>query len=139
MPGWCNGSAGFVHLFLAGRSLFEAPRYLELAEGAAWNAWEDVQDEAYDLCCGDAGRSYALLAIHRVTGEDAWLQRAVRLAERAVDTVASTGDSPALYNGTIAPALLYSEIEQPYVARMPLFEAEGWPTRRTEREEDHTP
>ncbi|HVR98846.1 MAG TPA: lanthionine synthetase LanC family protein, partial [Thermoanaerobaculia bacterium] len=65
MPGWCNGSAGFVHLW----TLAGSPT---LAEGAAWHAWEDP-DTSGNLCCGLAGRAYALLHLHRHGGGPEWL------------------------------------------------------------------
>jgi hypothetical protein len=129
MPGFCNGSAGFVHLFVTAARLLDDSRYVEIAEGAAWDAWEGDDSGHYDLCCGTAGRAYALLALHRHTGEGVWLDRARQLADMAIDGVRED-DQPtlALYKGALGPALLYSELEHPDVARMPLFESEGWPT-----------
>jgi hypothetical protein len=37
-----------------------------------------------DLCCGLAGRAYALLALHRASGDDIWLREARALAVRAL-------------------------------------------------------
>jgi serine/threonine-protein kinase len=79
------------------------------------------------LCCGDAGRAYALLALHRRTGDEAWLPRARTLADRAM---AAAGDPasapPSLYQGPLGVAVLLADLERPEWARMPLFEAEGW-------------
>ena len=36
MPGWCNGSAGYVFLWTQAHMATGDQRYLELAEGAAW-------------------------------------------------------------------------------------------------------
>ena len=41
MPGWCNGSAGFVFLWTLAHRQLGDPAFHALAEGAAWNAWED--------------------------------------------------------------------------------------------------
>ena len=128
IAGWCNGSAGFVHLWLLAHDVFQNARYLELARGAAWNAWEDTNDRAFDLCCGWAGRAYAMLALYRQSGEAAWEDRARELYARAADAAEfDEGDWPALYKGTLGVALLGAELEAPHAARMPFFEAEGWP------------
>lgn len=131
MPGWCNGSAGFVHLWTLAHSIFRDPRHLEIAEGAAWDAYDDSEDSVYDLCCGRGGRAYALLALHRAGRDDAWLTRAQRLADEALDLVVKASDPPpGLIKGTTGVVLLCAELEQPHKARMPVFESEGWPTPR---------
>jgi serine/threonine-protein kinase len=133
MPGWCNGSAGFVHLWTSAYAMFGDARYLELAEGAAWDAYDDSEDSVYDLCCGRGGRAYALLAMHRASGGDAWLVRAQQLADEALDLIVKASDPPpGLIKGTAGVLLLNAELEQPHKARLPVFESEGWPTTREE-------
>jgi serine/threonine-protein kinase len=134
MPGWCNGSAGLVFLWLLARAAFDEPRYAELAAGAAWNAWEDDAEPSSDLCCGLAGRAYALLAMYRDTGDRDWLRRAVALASTANDTDVddvsdAVPDCTSLYKSPLGAAVLAAELERPEAARMPLFESEGWPGR----------
>ncbi len=126
MAGWCNGSAGFVFLWtLAGRMLGD-PRYLELAEGAAWNAWEDPVRDA-SLCCGLAGRAYALLNLHRHVGGPEWLERARDLAERAAVEIARNSESShSLYKGEVGLAVLAADLAHPADAALPFFEEEGW-------------
>ena len=82
MPGWCNGAAGMVHLWTAAHRLFGDERFARLAELAAWEAWEHPS-RVRSLCCGLAGRAYALLKHFRYTGASVWLDRAWQLAERA--------------------------------------------------------
>lgn len=132
MPGWCNGSAGFVYLWtLAHRELGD-DRWARLAEGAAWNAWEAPEDAA-DLCCGLAGRAYALLEMHRHAGDASgiggpqWLERARHLAERAAASIAAAGSPDSLYKGEVGVALLAVELERPEEAAFPFFGDEGWP------------
>ncbi len=123
---WCNGAAGQVHLWLAADRLLGGPGFARLAEGAAWTAY-DAPDAGGDLCCGPAGRAYALLAVHRQLGGDAWLDRGVALAERAARGVrrdALRRDS--LYKGEVGVAVLAAELARPEWAAMPLFEREGW-------------
>lgn len=126
MPGWCNGSAGFVFLWtLAHRELGD-PAFAALTEGAAWNTWE-APDGGGSLCCGLAGRAYALLNFHRHGGGSEWLERARDLANRAaLDIVRTSEREDSLYKGTVGVALLAAEIARPGAAAMPFFEEEGW-------------
>ncbi len=129
MAGWCNGSAGFVHLWtLAGRLLGE-PRFAALAEGAAWNAWEG-EGGGGSLCCGAAGRAYALVEFARFVGTgggERWLARARVLADRAAAAIATGSEKPdSLFKGRLGVALLAGDLEQPASAAMPFFAAEGW-------------
>src|SRR5262249_27756510 len=71
MPGWCNGTAGFVQLWTLSSSMLREERYRMLAEKAAWNAWEEP-DTVANLCCGLAGRAYGLLNLYRASGDREW-------------------------------------------------------------------
>jgi hypothetical protein len=139
MPGWCNGSAGFVYLWTAAHELLADPLYRELALGAAWNAWEQPEGGG-TLCCGLAGRAYALLHLYRHYRfhPDAglrhfepaglpWLARARRLAERAAEEIVhATEPAHSLHRGALGVAALAAELAAPDGAAMPLFAAEGW-------------
>lgn len=126
MPGWCNGSAGFVFLWtLAHRELGDS-RWLALAEAAAIHAWE-APDGNGSLCCGLAGRAYALLNHHRHGGGHEWLVRARDLANRAaLDIEKNSEREDSLYKGKIGVALLAVDLAHPETAAMPFFEEEGW-------------
>jgi eukaryotic-like serine/threonine-protein kinase len=129
MAGWCNGSAGFVHLFTLAQRVTRDNRWTCLAERAGWNTWE-ADEPASTLCCGRGGRAYALLNLYRHTNDIAWLKRArdlvVRAATETVDgEYQGRGDS--LYKGHLGVALVAADIEVPDQARMPFFEPEGWP------------
>jgi serine/threonine-protein kinase len=129
MPGWCNGAAGFVHLWTAAHRLCGEERFLRLAELAAWEAWEHVS-EVPSLCCGLAGRSYALLRLFRLTGEAVWLDRAWQLAERAARMTPRGVDAQfpdSLYKGEVGIALLAADLASPADGATPFFEPEGWP------------
>lgn len=126
MPGWCNGSAGFVYLWTAAHQVLDDPSYLHLAEQAAWNVWEGP-DTLPTLCCGLAGRSYALLKLYKHTGDATWLSRAEELAERAAGVVSSNPDLVnSLYKGEVGVAALIADLADPGGACMPFFEGEGW-------------
>ena len=129
MNGWCNGSAGYVHLWTLAHRLHPDGRFLELAEGAAWNAWE-ADASISTVCCGRAGRAYALLDLYRHTEDEAWLRRARVLADRAAAESApgeSEGHDDSLYKGRLGPALLAADQAAPHDACLPFFEAEAWP------------
>ena len=103
------------------------PRWSDLAERTAWNTWES-HDNITSLCCGLAGRSYALLSLWRNGGGEEWLARARILANRAARGAAHPdAETPdALYKGAMGVAALAADLARPEGAAMPLFEAEGW-------------
>jgi len=129
---WCNGSAGYVFLWTQAYNATRDARYLELAEGAAWHAWETGTPNP-SLCCGMAGQAYAMLNFYRHCGNDLWLLRARRIAQYASEAVKSTesgegGSSDwrlgSLYKSAAALALLNDDLTRPEDARMPMFERE---------------
>ncbi|MEP6618676.1 MAG: lanthionine synthetase LanC family protein [bacterium] len=129
MPGWCNGSTGYVFLWTRAARAMNDSRYLELAIGAGWDAW-DATDTSLSLCCGLAGRAYALLDLCRATADPAWRDRARLLALRG----AAVGTAPpdkahCLWKGDFGLAVLAADLEHPHDARMPFFEPVGWSGR----------
>jgi eukaryotic-like serine/threonine-protein kinase len=152
MAGWCNGSAGMVHLWtLASRmpglsspaEAVTAPRghaatgprrWQQLAHAAAWHAWE-ANDRVESLCCGLAGRAYALLDLYQAGAGEEWLDRARILADRAAASAAAAPEAPedaqphSLYRGALGIAVLAADLERPEAAAMPLFGNEGWAAR----------
>jgi hypothetical protein len=127
MAGWCNGSAGFVFLWTLAATALKEPRYGRLAEGAAWNAWE-APDSHGTLCCGLAGRAYALLNLYKRGGGDVWATRARELADRAAASIERTAESPdSLLKGAMGVAVLAADLARPEEAVFPFFEDEGWP------------
>ncbi|MFL6194775.1 MAG: lanthionine synthetase LanC family protein [Thermoanaerobaculia bacterium] len=121
MAGWCNGSAGFVFLWtLAGDP--------DLAEGAAWNAWEGPEGDP-SLCCGLAGRAYALLHLWKSGADPEWLARARDLAERAARRW-DAETPPSLFKGALGAAVLAADLARPEDAVFPFFEEEGWAERK---------
>lgn len=153
MAGWCNGSAGMVHLWtlasrmpalssesspgtaLRGLAAAGSDRWMQLARAAAWHAWE-ADDQVESLCCGLAGRAYALLDLYQAGAGAEWLDRARILADRAAaaSTAAATDapDAPqvhSLYRGQLGIAVLAADLERPEAAAMPLFGDERWAVR----------
>lgn len=122
MAGWCNGSCGYVFLWTLAERTFEDGRFLPLARGAAWDSW-DAPDRISQLCCGLAGRAYALLNLWRLTAEPQWLTRARELAWRGANEGQAPGEHPhSLYKGDLGLAVLAADLERPFEAAQPFFE-----------------
>lgn len=127
---WCNGAAGYVPLWALAHRLLANERFGDLTVAAAWTASEGPPNAPADLCCGSAGRAYALLTAYRQTGDAVWLARARKLALHAAEGIASRAlRRDSLYKGEVGVALLVAELAAPDDARMPLFEGEDWPPR----------
>jgi eukaryotic-like serine/threonine-protein kinase len=127
MPGWCNGTAGHVALWALAHQLLDDERFRDLAVAAGWAVW-DAPDLAGTLCCGLVGRAYALLRVHRLTSDAAWIRRAERLAERAASYGQFEDDFPlSLYKGRLAMAVLAADLDRAEYAAHPFFEEERWP------------
>jgi serine/threonine-protein kinase len=121
---WCNGAAGYVHLWTLAHRQLGDPDHARRAQRAAWAANEGPAAPG-DLCCGLAGRAYALLSMYRHSGELEWLARARRLAGQAAASIRARPRRPdSLFYGEVGVALLVAELQEPEHARMPLFEAE---------------
>jgi len=119
---WCNGSAGQVFLFALAHRLFGDAQWLQLAELAAWHAWDEPRANA-SLCCGTAGRAYALLNLYKQSGAKEWLSRARQLANDAARAASDTAERPnALWKGELGVAVLIADLASPENARMPFFE-----------------
>jgi len=117
---WCNGAAGQVALWAAAADRYQEPRYSKLAELAGWTAYEGGPAGA-DLCCGWAGRSYALVELYRRGAGPEWLQRATTLCDRAAAGAGKSGRRDSLLKGEVGVALLAVELERPHEACMPLM------------------
>jgi len=123
-PGWCHGSAGFVHLWSIAHRAF--PHYLELAEQAAKHVWESTASQSGSLCCGLTGEAYSLLRIFKDTGDAKWIDRARTLAVRALAMANAESLIPgSLYKGDIGLCLLVSDLSAPEGSAMPMFECEA--------------
>jgi serine/threonine protein kinase len=122
MPGWCNGTAGQLFLFTLAHRLLGDDQWLHLAESAAWNNWDEPHI-ATTLCCGTAGRAYALLNLYKHTGATDWLSRARHLANHAATNASTTAERPSsLWKGELGVAVLIADLASPENARMPFFE-----------------
>ena len=122
LTGWCHGSSGQLLLFTLVHRLLGGREWLDLAERCAWDAYDEPRNSP-TLCCGTAGRAYALLNFYRHTGENAWLTRARELAAHAAASSAAAADGPnPLLKGELGIAVLVADLSSPHAARMPFFE-----------------
>jgi serine/threonine-protein kinase len=125
MDGWCHGQAGHVFLRILASCVTGSTRELDTAARLGEAAFSG-SEEFGNLCCGLAGRAYAMLALHRATDERQWLERARTLAVRAAAGSALDRWPNSLYKGRVGLAVLAAELERPELAAMPIFEDEGW-------------
>jgi len=130
-PSWCNGTGGMIHLWTLAHQMFGSDRYLELAEGSAWNVIE-ADGDIDQICCGRPGQAYGVLNLFKHTGESRWLGHAKVMAEESLRlTIPPHGSQVpsfyyGLYKGPLGSALLSADMETPAEACMPMFESEGW-------------
>jgi eukaryotic-like serine/threonine-protein kinase len=126
-PGWCHGSSGHSMLWAQAHRVVPDGRFLELGRMAAEHAWSESAPMGH-LCCGTAGQAYAFLCLHRLTGEDAYVDRARLMLDRSIDFIGDQGMTRnSLYKGDVGVALLETELREPLMSAMPMFESEGWP------------
>lgn len=125
MSGWCHGTAGYTILWNLAHRTLEDERYLALAQGAARYTWDDP-DGYPSLCCGLAGRGYALLDCYQWTGDPTWVDRARILTDRAVQGTAAIPSNMrhSLHKGQLGIAVLTSDLGRPESARFPFFQTE---------------
>ncbi len=122
MPGWCNGTCGYIFLWNLAHRRLGRPEYAAMAERAAWHAWE-APEPGPSLCCGLSGRAYGLLNHYRHTGDTRWRQRAERLAHRAAMDPQQKEEFPhSLYKGRLGLATLLADLDRPDESFMPFFE-----------------
>lgn len=121
--GWCNGSAGFIQLWLLAHALEPDEKYLKRAEASAIS-FDTLPQPPIHLCCGTAGMVYALLRLFQVTDDEAWLDRARHLLENSIAVLPrglERNNRASLFRGEVGVAVAASEVAAPGGARMPAF------------------
>jgi lantibiotic modifying enzyme len=123
---WCNGASGEVLLWARAYELTRQQRHLALARSNAHIAYATRHSPNPGLCCGGAGRAYALLAMERVDPGKNWLARAVDCSLLAVclgrDEIQRW--SSGLYSGFSGLACLFQDLTRAPQSRrgFPLIE-----------------
>ena len=77
--GWCHGGPGIGLACLAGFALTGKKAYWQLAR-MALEGMVRYPNRAGTFCCGSTGRAQILIEAYRVTGNRAWLKKAVGAA-----------------------------------------------------------
>ena len=122
MESWCHGSPGYIHLWTIAARVFKNPKYLILAEKAAWTSWDD-DNKGGTLCCGLTGKAYGLLNVYRHTGDTKWLARARELINPALEACAWYRENRySLFQGLLGAQILASCADDLERATFPLFE-----------------
>ena len=123
MSGWCHGTAGYSILWNLAFRILKDQEFSSLAHRAAIYTWEDSDGYA-SLCCGLAGRGYALLDHYQSSGDSTWIDRAAILVDRAVDgrSRIPTNMRHSLYKGELGIATLICDLKRPEYARFPFFQ-----------------
>jgi serine/threonine protein kinase len=81
MASWCNGTAGFILLWSEAYLATGDSQWLSLARRAARHCMTYIEN-LNSLCCGLAGRAYALAILGSVSGEDEWFDAAEQCLRR---------------------------------------------------------
>jgi serine/threonine protein kinase len=110
MPGWCNGGAGFLELFILAANVFQKAEYIDIAEKIAIDVYSNASMVA-DLCCGLAGRSYSLLSLYRATQNEKYYDYAEGLLTKSKQ-VTSFLKTDSFFKGKFGLKLLEIEMGQ---------------------------
>jgi hypothetical protein len=122
--GWCNGAGGMVHLWMAAYAWRPDPAYAARARACGLRLLTATPSGGADLCCGAAGRSYALLALDALEPHNAWRDAAVDAGVRAMEI-----DGPwpnGVLNGFPGLVMLAWDLEQERGRGFPLV-GSGYP------------
>lgn len=121
MDGWCNGNAGYVFLWLKAHKILDDQKYLNIAKRTGYDITSST-NAGIDLCCGQAGKGYACLALYKATSANQWFELAQELLESGLQVSGRsvTGGS-SFFKGELGLALLASDMKNPLLAEMPLI------------------
>lgn len=121
---WCHGAPGLIPLLLLAHQTWGGDHYLNVAKKAGKLVWErGLLKKGCGLCHGSAGNGYALLHLHKVTGDPVWLYRATCFASWCTnlarpDTVRA--DRPlSLFEGLAGTCYFLNEMLSPATAKFP--------------------
>jgi serine/threonine-protein kinase len=128
MTGWCNGSAGHLFLWSLAGDIFQDSYFRDLATGCGYyisDEYAEGSSTGYDLCCGDAGRAYALLNLFRSTKDQRWYDASLDATKQGIlkAKVGNTSNAYdfSLFKGQIGLACVAADVLGPR-GQMPAFE-----------------
>jgi serine/threonine-protein kinase len=122
-PGWCNGSAGHIFLWVLLYKHFKDEKYIQLAEKAALHLISGIQNDNADLCCGMSGVTYAMISLYKATNEKKYLTEAKKIKDTILKTwFLQPLRNNSLYKGEPGIAVMVGELAEPSLMKIPLFE-----------------
>ncbi len=81
---WCNGAAGMALLWAEAYAHEHDERYAALARACGRQLLTGIRETGADLCCGHAGRGFALLAVAEIDRRRDWREDARAAGVRAM-------------------------------------------------------
>jgi serine/threonine protein kinase len=112
MASWCNGTAGFILLWTEAYLATKDSQWLTLAQDAARHCITYLET-LNSVCCGLAGRAYALAILGSVSGQAEWFDAADQLLRRRTSgTPDVAGHSHSLFKGVLGHELARLEVSK---------------------------
>jgi serine/threonine-protein kinase len=129
LASWCNGTAGFVLLWIEVYKATNDEKWLQLALEAG-QITAAHHDRYSSLCCGAAGRSFALVSLYQETKDKSWLVKSEWCLGRA--RTAANPHIHSLYKGIPGLELARLELKNPDLMSFPLLATKNYgPPLRT--------
>jgi len=122
-PGWCNGNAGHIFLWVLLYKHFKDEKYIRVAERVALHLVNGIQNNNADLCCGLSGVAYAMMNLYQTTHEPKYLEEGKKIKDIILKTWFSQPlRNNSLYKGEPGIVIMAGEMEESPLMKMPLFE-----------------
>jgi serine/threonine-protein kinase len=110
MPGWCNGVAGHLLMWMRVWQCSGQPEDREMMERVAWGVMES-RTSMGNLCCGAAGQAVALASFAAATGDPAWRRRATEFLDRLQPRWPKDDHPQSLFRGQLGLLLVRLECD----------------------------
>lgn len=113
---FCHGATGLVPLLLRMAEYYADPKYMTMAAEVGDVVWARglLKGKGLGLCHGIPGNGYALLTLHRATGEARWLHRAqhfaVFAAEHATELAPNADRPHSLFEGSAGALCFWADV-----------------------------
>jgi eukaryotic-like serine/threonine-protein kinase len=120
MPGWCNGVAGHLMMWMRMWQCFGIAEDREMMERAAWGVLES-RTSMGNLCCGAAGQAAALASFSVAVGEPIWQQRASEFINSLEPKWPKDDHAQSLFRGELGLHLVRLECEAGVPSEFPVW------------------